>query len=68
MHALEQDTADQFSDVVKGTIQIFVLESFVLFDPGATHSFISPSFAHKLLKHVKPTLLNKMLMISTPYE
>ena len=66
VHALDQDTADQSSDVVKGTIQIFDLEAYVLIDPGATHSFVSPSFACKLSKYVKSIPLSSKLLILTP--
>ena len=57
---------DASSDVIRGNILIYDIEAYVLIDPGATHSFVSPSFACKLARHVERTRLCMMMLISTP--
>jgi len=50
--------------VVKGMISISGHISRTLFDPGATHSFISSTFAYKLNQTSEP--LGFQLVVSTP--
>ncbi|XP_043694194.1 uncharacterized protein LOC122644890 [Telopea speciosissima] len=47
-----------------GMISICSQPAYVLFDLGATHSFVSPSFAKKI--PIKPKLMAKNLMVGTP--
>ena len=37
--------------MVAGTLPVYYLEAMVLFDPGASHSFISPIFAWRMNWH-----------------
>ncbi|XP_073033851.1 uncharacterized protein [Primulina eburnea] len=46
--AITQEEADDANDVVSGTIFIQQVLAYVLFDCGATHSFMSKRFAKKL--------------------
>ncbi|XP_073061844.1 uncharacterized protein [Primulina eburnea] len=48
MFAITQEEADDSNDVVAGTIIINKISAYVLFDCGATHSFISKRFTKKL--------------------
>ncbi|XP_073317209.1 uncharacterized protein [Primulina huaijiensis] len=48
MFAITQEEADDANDVVAGTIIINKISAYVLFDCGATHSFISKRFTKKL--------------------
>ncbi|XP_043725614.1 uncharacterized protein LOC122672182 [Telopea speciosissima] len=45
-------------------ISVCSLPAYVLFDSGASHSFVSPSFAKKL--PIEPVILEQKLMVSTP--
>ncbi|XP_075507385.1 uncharacterized protein LOC142544210 [Primulina tabacum] len=46
--AITQEEADYANDVVAGTIFINDMPAYVLFNSGATHSFISKRFTKKL--------------------
>ncbi|XP_075504512.1 uncharacterized protein LOC142541953 [Primulina tabacum] len=46
--AITQEEADNANDVVAGIILINKMHAYVLFDCGATHSFVSKIFAKKL--------------------
>ncbi|XP_050233246.1 uncharacterized protein LOC126681739 [Mercurialis annua] len=50
--------------VVQGIFPIASQDALVLYDPGATHSFVSPSFASKL--GVQPAYLKNPLSVATP--
>ncbi|XP_055960623.1 uncharacterized protein LOC126668412 [Mercurialis annua] len=50
--------------VVQGTIPISFTDALVLFDAGATHSFVSTCFAGKLGR--APSVLSEPLAVSTP--
>ena len=52
------------TDVVSGTLSLFSREAKVLFDPSATHSFVSCVFAR--YADVTITLLDDHVSISTP--
>ncbi|XP_073025046.1 uncharacterized protein [Primulina eburnea] len=62
--AITQEEADDTNDVLSGTIFIQQVSAYVLFDCGATHSFISKRFAKKL--GCKPEKLNEPFRIATP--
>ena len=47
MFTLTQQDAQASNTVVAGTISVCFLDTRVLLDPGATHSFVSPVFASK---------------------
>ena len=64
MNALTQQEARASNVVVEGITCIMGNPARVLFDPGATHSFVSAAFAFKLNK--KPELLEFQLIISIP--
>ncbi|XP_034207089.1 uncharacterized protein LOC117620937 [Prunus dulcis] len=46
VYHMSQQQAQESSDVVTGTLLVFGTSAKLLIDPGATHSFITPSFAH----------------------
>ncbi|XP_073304524.1 uncharacterized protein [Primulina huaijiensis] len=48
VYAITQEEADNSNDIVAGTILINNIPAYVLFDCGATHSFLSKRFAKKL--------------------
>ncbi|XP_055959732.1 uncharacterized protein LOC126656815 [Mercurialis annua] len=62
--ALTPQDAHASNAVVQGTLQISFVDALVLFDAGATHSFVSTCFAAKL--GVTPTSLSEPLSVSTP--
>ena len=64
MNALTQQEARTSNAVVEGITCIMGHTARVLFDPGATHSFVSTIFASKLNK--KPEPLEFQLIIATP--
>ena len=51
-------------NVVEGTLFISGVEAKVLFDPGSTHSFLSPVFAKLIDMHVRE--LDFILTVTTP--
>ncbi|KAL0554138.1 hypothetical protein IC582_008052 [Cucumis melo] len=59
----QQETKDA-PDVITGTILICNVPADVLFDPGATHSFVSSIFLTKLNRMLEP--LSEGLAIYTP--
>ncbi|KAH9658001.1 hypothetical protein KPL70_023315 [Citrus sinensis] len=62
--ALTEKDAEVSNDVVSGTLSLFSREAKVLFDPGATHSFVSCVFAR--YANVPITPLDVHVTISTP--
>ncbi|XP_073035323.1 uncharacterized protein [Primulina eburnea] len=62
--AMTQEEADDANEVVSGTIFIQQVPAYVLFDCGATHSFMSKRFAKKLRR--KPDKLTEPFRIATP--
>ena len=52
--------------MITGTISLCGQAAYALFDPGATHSFISKQFI-KLIG-IEPVLLETMLSVSTPMK
>ncbi|XP_073131420.1 uncharacterized protein [Henckelia pumila] len=62
--AITQEEADDANDVVAGTILINQFPAYVLFDCGATHSFISKIFSKKL--RLEPEMFVEPYRVSTP--
>ncbi|XP_039118126.1 uncharacterized protein LOC120254039 [Dioscorea cayenensis subsp. rotundata] len=64
VYALTQDDAHASNAVVSGTLPVYSAYACVLFDSGATHSFISSAFVQK---HALPTVvLDYDLSVATP--
>ncbi|XP_042510887.1 uncharacterized protein LOC122086216 [Macadamia integrifolia] len=64
--ALSAEEAETAPGVVTGTILVSTVPTFVLFDSGASHSFVSSHFATRM--GIEPKKLAHKLMISTPTE
>ena len=65
VYALTKGEAEEAPEVVSGTLLVGGAYAKVLFDSGATHTFISTSFAHQLTD--KPAeLFNGTLVVTTP--
>ncbi|XP_073153756.1 uncharacterized protein [Henckelia pumila] len=62
--AITQEEVENANDVVAGTILINKTSAYVLFDCGATHSFISKRFAKKL--GLTPEILEEPFRVATP--
>ncbi|TYK11055.1 reverse transcriptase [Cucumis melo var. makuwa] len=54
VYAITQKEAENAPDVITGTILICNVPADVLFDPGATHSFVSSIFLTKLNRMLEP--------------
>ena len=55
---------EQSADVVTGILPIFGIDCYVLLDPGASLSFVSPYIASRF--SVTPTLLDDSFYVTTP--
>ncbi|KAL0554251.1 hypothetical protein IC582_008168 [Cucumis melo] len=64
VYAMTQQGAEDAPNVITGTILICNVPADVLFDPGATHSFVSSIFLTKLNRMLEP--LSEGLAIYTP--
>ncbi|TYK29792.1 reverse transcriptase [Cucumis melo var. makuwa] len=64
VYAMTQQEAEDAPDVITGTILICNVPADILFDPGATQSFVSSIFMTKLNRLLKP--LFEGLAIYTP--
>ncbi|XP_027156451.1 uncharacterized protein LOC113758447 [Coffea eugenioides] len=64
VYAIEDQPIPDSSEVVEGTLPIFHRLAKVLIDPGATHSFVNPSFMSRI--DVKPVRLPFDLEVRTP--
>ncbi|KAL0553582.1 hypothetical protein IC582_007482 [Cucumis melo] len=64
VYAMTQQEAEDAPDVITGTILICNVPADVLFNPGATHSFVSSIFLTKLNRMLEP--LSEGLAIYTP--
>ncbi|KAK2455122.1 hypothetical protein QL285_002607 [Trifolium repens] len=62
--ALTRQDAQASNAVVTGILSICSQDAHVLFDPGATHSFVSLWFAPRLGK--KSSSLDETLVVTTP--
>ena len=59
-----QGEASASPEVVTDMLTIFDQDSYVIFDPGAIHSFVSYSFT--LHANLKPSSLYAMMIVSNP--
>ena len=66
MFALTQQEAQTSNAVVSGILSVCNMNARVLFDPGATHSFISPCFASRLGRG--RVRREEQLVVSTPLK
>ncbi|XP_072959215.1 uncharacterized protein [Typha angustifolia] len=62
--AMTEQDAEASNDVATGTMTLFSHTAKILFDPGATHSFISTSFLR--YADMTPEPLDEPLFIATP--
>ncbi|KAK1560346.1 hypothetical protein Q3G72_025572 [Acer saccharum] len=62
--AITEQDAHASNDVVSGTLSLFCREATVLFDSGATHSFVSCAFSTYANKPAEP--LDLCMTIGTP--
>ncbi|XP_073041950.1 uncharacterized protein [Primulina eburnea] len=64
VYVITQEEADNSNEVVTGTILLNKMRAYVLFDCGATHSFVSRRSPKKLkLEH---DILSELLRVATP--
>ncbi|BBN68979.1 transposable element gene [Prunus dulcis] len=66
VYHMSQQQAQVSPDVVIGTLSVFGTPARVLIDPGATHSFVTSSFAHNA--DVRLSALRDESAISVPTE
>ncbi|KAA0061627.1 putative polyprotein [Cucumis melo var. makuwa] len=66
VYAMTQQEVKDAPDVITGTILICNVPADVLFDPGATHSFVSSIFLTKLNRMVKPLSEGKEVVFRKP--
>ena len=64
VYAIPRQEAVVAPEVVMGKLLVSHVEACVLIDPGATHSFITLTFASRIHKYIKP--LGYDLHVSTP--
>ncbi|XP_043725606.1 uncharacterized protein LOC122672172 [Telopea speciosissima] len=64
VYSVTTSEAEASQNVVTGTILICSTPAYTLFDTGATHSFVSPTFAKRT--GVSPKSLEEGLAVSTP--
>nr|XP_027090335.1 uncharacterized protein LOC113711369 [Coffea arabica] len=64
VYSLDQQSVPEPSEVVEGTIPVFHRLAKILIDPGATHSFVSPTFILEI--DVKAERLPYDLEVRTP--
>ncbi|KAI5347763.1 hypothetical protein L3X38_000650 [Prunus dulcis] len=64
VYHMSQQQAQASPDLVTSTLSVFGTPARILIDPGATHSFVTPSFAHNA--DVKLSALRSELAISVP--
>ncbi|XP_027171901.1 uncharacterized protein LOC113771524 [Coffea eugenioides] len=64
VYAIDDQSVPDSSEVVEGTLPIFHRLVRVLIDPGATHSFVNPTFMSEI--DVKPVRLPFDLEVRTP--
>ncbi|KAL4026110.1 hypothetical protein IC575_014534 [Cucumis melo] len=66
VYAMTQQEAEDTPDVITGTILICNVPADVLFDPGATHSFVSSIFLTKLNRMLEPLSEGKEVVFRKP--
>ncbi|CAL2257383.1 unnamed protein product [Prunus armeniaca] len=64
VYNMSQQEAQASPDVITGILLVFGVPARVLIDPGATHSFVTPSFAHNA--NVRLSALRNEPAISVP--
>ncbi|XP_042511755.1 uncharacterized protein LOC122086908 [Macadamia integrifolia] len=64
MYALSAKEVEVSPNVVAGILSILGIPTYVLFDSGASHSFVSKRFAKKI--DMSPKALESKLIFSTP--
>ena len=64
MFTLTPQDAQASNAVVAGTLLVYYLDARILFDPGASHSFVSPVFASRM--EWQPSKLLIPLSVVTP--
>ncbi|KAH0987769.1 hypothetical protein GBA52_014946 [Prunus armeniaca] len=64
VYSMCQQELQASPDVITGILPVFGVPTRVLIDPGATHSFVTPSFAHNA--NVRLSALQNELVISVP--
>ena len=64
MFALTHDEAEASSNMVEGTVTVLGHPVRVLMDSGATHNFVSESFAYTLSQSLQ--LLESDMVVATP--
>ena len=64
VYAIPRQEAVVAPEVVTGKLLVSHVKACVLIDPGATHSFITPTFASRIHTYIKP--LDYDLHVSTP--
>src|SRR3954470_19376206 len=64
LNQISSEETDDTTDVILGTLPVNFVPTSILFDPGASHSFMSESFA---LRHELPFVeLSTPMVIQTP--
>ncbi|KAL0540342.1 hypothetical protein IC582_024578 [Cucumis melo] len=66
VYAVTQQEVEDAPDVITGTILICNVPADVLFDPGATHSFVSSIFLTKLNRMLEPLSEGKEVVFRKP--
>lgn len=64
IYAINRADAEAVGDAVEGTLLVCGFQARVLFDPGSTHSFISPRFAQLFDMHARD--MDFLLTVATP--
>lgn len=64
VYNLAGKSVDEFDTVVTGNLLVSSYPAFVLFDPGATHSFVSSNFVRK--HSIPHSTLEETLRVETP--
>ncbi|MQM03865.1 hypothetical protein Taro_036656 [Colocasia esculenta] len=64
LQVVQETKTTEDGGVVEGTLQVFSQLAFVLFDIGATHSFISQNFADTV--NIKPVSMGFKFPVTTP--
>ena len=62
--ALTRQDAQASNVMVAGTLHVCFFNAYVLFDPGSTHSYVSPCFASRFGK--QPVMLDHSFWVNTP--
>jgi hypothetical protein len=66
VYAITNQDAQASNAVLTGTLTVGLSKARVLFDPGATHSFVSPFYRERVGR--EPIPLEQLLSVSTPLK